>query len=236
MNAILVPVRNCLSYTRDAVRTFRAQDVPVSILVLDNASSDGTGAWLQSQHDLARAHFNPPKSVAASWNLGLRWFFQHKAEHVLVVNNDVLLRPDTYRELLAANLPFATGVGVATVEQMNETYVRADRERPDFSCFLIRRECWERLGPFDESYEGAFYEDNAWHVRAWRRGVHLTCVGLPFWHAASATVKNAPLPVAQDIAAKAERNRARFRAEFGCGTGAPEYDALFSPEAFGRGL
>lgn len=235
MNPIVVPVRNCLSYTRNAVGTFRKQDVEggVSILILDNASTDGTGPWLNSQHDLLRARFSPPKSVAASWNLGLEWFFTRKAEHVLVVNNDVLLRPDTYRELLAANLPFATGVGVSTVEQMNETFVRSDRCRPDFACYLIRREAWKQLGPFNESYAGAFYEDNAFHVKAWRRGVHLTCIGIPFWHAASATLKNADEQMAKEINEKAERNKERFKEQFGCYTRTPEYDALFAPEKFG---
>lgn len=235
LNPVICPVRNCLSLTRKAVETFRAQDIEggATILILDNASSDGTVEWLHAQPDLLRAHFHPPKSVASSWNLGLEWAFRRGAEYAFVINNDVEIKPEMYRSLVETGLPFATGVSVSSQEQLCQPFVRSDRERPDFSAFLIRREAWDRVGPFNKEYEGAFYEDNEWHVRAWAKGVHLTCVGFPFLHHASATVKRADPATRKDVEVKAAQNRERFKAQFGCYPATPEYDALFLDSRFG---
>src|SRR3990167_5013964 len=107
-NWIVCLTRNNLPLTQKAIQSFRAQDIgSVQILVLDNGSTDNTVPWLNSQKDLFVIANRPPKSVAASWNVGLKWLFEPKwadgntvlppmAESVLVCNNDVVLRPDTY--------------------------------------------------------------------------------------------------------------------------------------------
>src|SRR4051812_10707030 len=104
MNWIVCPVRNNLHLTREAVRTFRAQDIgDVEIYIIDNGSTDGTSDWLFANHGLFRAHHQGyGRSVAASWNSALEYIFNvlHQ-DHALVVNNDVELRPDTYRHLVA---------------------------------------------------------------------------------------------------------------------------------------
>src|SRR5689334_3601518 len=112
-NWIVVPVRNSLHYTKAALPTFLAQDIGnVRVLILDNDSTDGTGAWARSQDGVLYWHRRPPLSVAASWNLCLKWLFgEQRQERVLVSNNDVSLRPDTYRLLDADGGPFVTAVG-----------------------------------------------------------------------------------------------------------------------------
>jgi len=88
---------------------------------------------------------------------GLRWAFSKGAEHVLVVNNDVLLRPDTYRLLVADGSLFVTAVAsddpdcVKPVQQPSGRWDYAEpdpagkRPHPTMSCFLIRRECWVKV-------------------------------------------------------------------------------------------
>src|SRR6266566_252385 len=113
LNPILVPVRNNLHLTRKAIKTFEAQDIAggVYILVIDNASTDGTAQFLQTKRNLATMHFNPPLSVAESWNRGLEFVFRAGAEYAMVVNNDVELRPDTMRRLVDDGGGFVTAVG-----------------------------------------------------------------------------------------------------------------------------
>src|SRR6266699_3172874 len=104
-NWILCPLRNNLHFLRAALPTFLAQDIGnVKVLLLDNASTDGTPEWANALCDerVTYAYNFTPLSVAASWNRMLRWTFLAKEQHALVVNADVELRPDTCRWLVQA--------------------------------------------------------------------------------------------------------------------------------------
>lgn len=239
MNWIVCPVRDGLHYTKAAMKTFLAQDIgEVSVLFVDNASTDGTREWTWGLPDRAHLfHFEGPLSVAASWNTALSFVFNWRREvpnsHALVVNNDVLLRPDTYRLLVEDGGLFVTAVGRNDPECVRElTPPRPDAKRPhpDFSCFLIRRECWERVGAFDERFESAYCEDSDYHVRMHRAGIQASCLDLPFYHAGAGTIKSAEPKEARRISEQADRNRALFKQIYGVGVGSPEYYRLFNGE------
>ena len=69
---ILTPTRNNLPLLKRAIATFRVQDIgDIHIMIINNGSTDGTGPWLHSQHDIFSVHY-PGRglSVAASWNRG----------------------------------------------------------------------------------------------------------------------------------------------------------------------
>ncbi len=244
-NYIVVPVRNNLFLTRRAIETFKRQDIPggVEILVIDNDSTDGTTQWLQTQHDVWREWHRPPRSVAASWNGALRFILDDLGEdYALVVNNDVELRPDTYRWLVADGGGFVTAVGTrdpAKIEPVNpqdgptipRQYLPPDpakkRPHPHFSCFLIRREVWRKVGPFDENFKIAFCEDWDYHLRMHQAGFRAEALELPFLHHGSQTVKNADDAERDRIVAQAELNREYFFQKWGVRGGTPEYYALF---------
>jgi hypothetical protein len=232
VNPILIPLRNGLALTKAAHATFCAQDIgPVSILYIDNRSMDGTTQWLASLTGVHTIHNSQPKSVASSWNQGLRWWFSQGAEWVLVVNNDVLLRPDTYRHLVAAGGQFVTAVGTRDLKKIEPPYVAPSytdvRRHPDYSCALIRREAWQKMGQFDESYQGAYAEDAESHLALHRLGIDAYCLELPFWHLGAGTIKNASPLEAAEIHRQADANRALFRERHGVEVGSDEYYALF---------
>lgn len=253
MNPIICPVRNNLHLTRKAVATFQAQDIEggVEILVVNNASSDGTNEWLQTQKEVGHVYYAPPVSVAESWNRMLQVVFKWGAEYALVVNNDVELRPDTYRLLVDDGGGFVTAVGTRDAEkikslphdqlnQVTDEFLRregawglplsyplpdpaAKRPHPDFSCFLIRREVYERVGPFDEGFKIAFCEDCDYDLRLYKSGIRAYCLDLPFLHHGSATIKNADPAEVRKIQVQAQRNREYFKSKWGFEVGSPEY-------------
>lgn len=252
MNWIVVPVRNNLPLTREAVRTFKAQDIEggVQILVIDNGSTDGTAQWLATQHNVFTLVNQPGMSVAASWNRGLEFVFGSypKEPHCLIVNNDVELRPDTYRHLAADGGGFVTAVGTkdaekirafgsgdANVQAYRDLYLPPDpvkkRPHPDFSCYLIRRETYLTVGGFDENFKIAFCEDWDYHLRMQRAGIRAMALELPFLHHASQTVKNAENAERDRIMAQAAENRAYFFTKWGVHGGSPEYYELFNNTA-----
>lgn len=236
MNPILCPVRNNLHLTRQAVRTFRAQDIEggVDIVIIDNHSTDGTAAWLATQRELLVMSHNPPLSVAASWNAGLRFVFSQGADYCLVVNNDVELRPDTYRHLVADGGRFVTAVGTqdpTKILALTAPNPNAIRSHPDFSCFLIRKETFEQVGPFDETFKIAYVEDCDMHVRLYRAGIQAYCLDLPFLHHGAQTIKHSSTSEIAKIKQQADKNRNYFRSKYGFAVASEEYYAYFGHTA-----
>src|SRR5438445_456115 len=169
-NWIVCLHRAGLDNTRHAVRSFLAQDIGnVRVLILDRESTDGFSQWARAKYPEGPVTvlWDRNDSVSGAWNRALNLVFRHlRADHALVVNNDVELRPDTYRLLLADGGGFVTAVGVRDKTKLTGPIDPASRSpHPDFSCFLIRRHVYEKVGPFDENYLGAFCEDTDYHCR-----------------------------------------------------------------------
>ncbi len=245
MNWILCLTKNNLHLTRNAVETFLVQDIgDVKVLIIDDDSTDGTLRWAWTRSEAGIAAFpGIGLGVAASWNMGLEFIFRG-SDHALVVNNDVELRPDTYRWLLEDGGGFVTAVGSQDPEKIKPNYeghitknpyynapdVNATRPHPDFSCYLIRKETYEKVGPFDEEFKGAFCEDWDYHVRLHEAGVDARSIDLPFLHLSSMTVKNSLPKEKEKIYAQAARNREYFQIKHGVKGGSPEYYALFAKD------
>lgn len=236
MNAVLMLTRNSLQLTKAAVESIFRQDIPTALYVVDNGSTDGTVDFLMSAHKRnpqiegdygmdAVWTPKPPLGVSAGWNSGLAAIFLRHS-HCLVVNNDVVLRPDCYRELLADGGQFVTAVGVNEIEGIQGQFVKAVRPNPDFSCFMLRRSCWEKVGPFDESMV-LYASDADMHLRLHAAGITAYTIGMPFYHVASGTLKTASAHDNLSIRAQADRDRETFERKWHCKVGSPEYYAKF---------
>ena len=223
VHPVVMLVRNALALTKKAVASVLAQDLPVQLHIVDNDSSDGTAEWLASGDPpgIMWHTFKPPLGVSSGWNFALTDLFR-RFEHVLVVNNDVVLRPDTYRELLADGGPFVTAVSVDDIARIEGDWWKCQRPHPDFSAFLIRREVWEKVGGFDESMV-LYASDNDFHVRMHKAGIEAYTIGIPFYHVASGTLKTAREDEYWRIQQQADRDRERFQAKWGCKVGSAEY-------------
>lgn len=237
---------NNVHLTKAAVASLQRQDIEggVEVLVINNASIDGTSQWLDSRPDLHTLRLTTQDSVAGCWNRALRWLFIEKGEpYALVVNNDVVLRPDSYHWLIADGGLFVTCVGKhdpkcvepERVGLTHEGYPAPDpankRPHPDFSCYLMRRECYERVGEFDENFKRAFVEDGDYHVRMHAAGVHAECLELPFYHYGSATVKHCDFKERQAIQKQAELNRQYFAKKYRFAMASEDYYRFFGSGA-----
>jgi GT2 family glycosyltransferase len=234
---VVIVARNSLALTKRAVKSVLAQDVTCSLLVVNNASTDGTGPWLRTK-EFAFGEFSEQRSLAACWNCALGTFWFMGFERALVLNNDVELAPYTARYLSSClDNPdywqgFVTGIGVSDPKQTKteeeaSTWSYHIRPHPDFSCFMISREVTDKVGWFDEDYFPAYAEDADYHVRMHRAGIKAVSVDLPFLHYSAGTLKNASPAEQARIRRGADSNRERFRARYGCLPGTPEYQELF---------
>lgn len=226
-NWVGIPVYGCKELTLQAIRDVLAQDVPdIKLFIVDNGSPDDTLKAILSEfgHD-SRIHIldnGNNLGVGMAWNQICDYVFTvENDDHVLILNNDLRLRPDTYRNLLIPNGGFVTGVNVSTMERMNkdaELNIEPEpimRGGPDFSCFLIRRDFYWTIGGFPTCY-GFYWEDNETHWVARCKGLdkQIFSVAVPYVHFGSQTIKQNP-EIAEINSTQFERNRKLYIERWG---------------------
>jgi GT2 family glycosyltransferase len=228
VNPVLMLTHNNLSLTMRAAASVMRQSVRTQLYIVDNGSTDGTQDCMFTKGTSLLAHFDTNMGVSHGWNHGLKFLFDSvECEHVLLINNDVVLPPWFLEQLLAYDKPFVSGVSVDKMEQIAEPAPMGElHPHPDFSAFLIKREVWEKVGAFDESMKH-YASDNDFHVRAHKAGVQLWKANVPFYHERSSTLNLASPEERAEIEAQANRDRAVFQQKYGCQPWGEGYDGLF---------
>lgn len=221
---IVMPVRNCLEYTREAIKSIKTVHEH-TVYVIDDHSDQPTKDWLQSHPHIVSFIDPVTKGLAGNWNLGIRAAFERGANYVLVVNNDILLNPHTIDNLVKrmekGDLVMATGVNVAGQCPSPQDILtltpgeESETEHPDFSCFMISPETIKKIGYFDENYIGAYVEDCDFHARitlAFEKAV--TINQAPYYHYASRTIIENP-KIVEDVRRNHSLNEDYFRGKWG---------------------
>lgn len=228
-NWIVMPIYNCVHLTRDAIRSCLEQDIgSVRVLCVIDKGTDGVAAYLRTLHPQVQVIEMPGCGVSKAWDVALAHVFDRgEAAAALVVNSDVRLRPDAYKRLLDDGGLFVTCVGTSSGAKFPGGEPSGQRRpHPDFSCFLMRRECWERVGQFDEEMR-IYCSDGSYHLRMHNAGITAYCLDLPFFHYASGTLKNAEPDDRERILKIAQADREAFRAKWQVEMGSGDYYKLF---------
>jgi hypothetical protein len=167
-------------------------------------------------------HSIPPSSrvlvvnnKANNWPLSRGWnyaidqlLWREGFDAAIVMNDDVVLRPDTGdllagallrtpafvdwtgRELLLISARHAAPSDACT-DVPDWDLLRAAnpvlQPGPDFACFCVGRKLFERVGRFDEEFE-AFFEDNDMHRRIQLAGFEAGAYA-PYWHFRNGTIR-----------------------------------------------
>lgn len=72
-------------------------------------------------------------------------------DSIILSNDDIVFLPDTIEKLVKATAPFA--------------YPHGARSANSFSLYKISKQMWLDVGPFDEQFIPAYFEDNDYHRR-----------------------------------------------------------------------
>lgn len=210
MATVVVVAFDNLSLTRLCVESVLANtDVgSYELIIVDNGSTDGTPAYLaalEARHPHVRGISNSDNlGFAAACNQGIS---QGHGDHVVLLNNDVLVPPGWLPTLLAhvsdpsvgAAGPVTNRIGnEAEVETDYETYgeflrFAARRRRSHLGrtvelpmlamfCFAMRRDVYEAVGELDEGYGIGLLEDDDYAARLRLAGFRLVCAEDVFIH------------------------------------------------------
>jgi GT2 family glycosyltransferase len=234
MNPVLILTHNLIEMSKVCVTSALNQDIPTWVYLVDNDSQDNIYEWAKTVENVVPVQFKPQLGVSGGWNHGLKTLFECEgAEHVLCVNSDTVLPPWFYSSLLSYDGPFISGVSVDNMDVIASPEPRKELAPcPDFSAWLMRRECWDKVGKFDESMV-LYASDLDYHIRAHRAGVRLMNAGVPFYHLRSSTLNNANPKEKRAIQMQADADRLEFYRKYGFHTWSPEYSAQFDEKFFG---
>ena len=104
--AAVVVTYNRLAMLQTCVEHLCAQTAACDILVVDNASSDGTAQWLDAQQKAGRLQARGTGANlggAGGFNYGMRWAAEAGYQYLWLMDDDCLPEPDALEKLLEAD-------------------------------------------------------------------------------------------------------------------------------------
>lgn len=101
--AVVVVTYNRLEFLKRCVDSLHKQTVPCDILVVDNASTDETAQWLESQTDIFFHNTGSNLGGAGGFHYGMRWAVEANYDYLWVMDDDCFPKTDALEKLLSAD-------------------------------------------------------------------------------------------------------------------------------------
>jgi GT2 family glycosyltransferase/glycosyltransferase involved in cell wall biosynthesis len=212
----------------------------LEIIVVDNASSDGSGAflaeWVKAAPNRKIILNEDNKGFAAANNQGL---VLASGEYLVLLNNDTYVTPGWIGTLInhlrrdntigligpvtnnigneaKINISF-TGMEdmlkVSAVHTRRHLGQTMQLHNVAFFCVMMRRDVYERVGPLDEIFGKGFFEDDDYCRRVEQLGLRVVCAEDVFiYHHLSASFNKLR---SKDRQALFEQNKATYEAKWG---------------------
>lgn len=192
MTSIIILSYNTIDYLQMCIESIRGftEEGSYELIVVDNASTDGSSQWIAQQPDI-RAIFNTEnKGFPGGCNQGLAIA---KGDDLLLLNSDVIVTPRWLEQLKKA-LYSSKDVGAVSCvtnkcsngQQIEMPYKEFDinlmldfAEKHNHSnpqlwtmhftlvgfCYLFKREIYDAIGGLDEAFSPGNYEDDDYSFR-----------------------------------------------------------------------
>jgi GT2 family glycosyltransferase len=189
--SVVIPVFNQLHYTKQCVDTLnRAGVADAQIIIINNASTDGTREFLASHPDIHAVNNEANVGCGPAWTQGAKL---SRAEWTGVLNNDILVPPGCLAGLVAFAVENNYDIICPAMREGEADYdwqahaadfmiKMRDVRRDGIGhgvCFLVHRRVFERIGYFG-NFGG--YEDDDFFRRARAAGFRLAMTGRGWLH------------------------------------------------------
>jgi len=197
--SVIIPAHNQLECCTQCVQSLiLAARGPFKLILVDNGSTDGVGAYFDSVPGATVVHTGRNLGFAAGTNAGLA----HVEGHALLLNSDTII-PNGALDALVSVLDRDPAIGLVgprtncasgaqqidglhfdTLDTINafaearaiaHAGALSDVARLVGFCLLIRDAVLAELGPLDDAYGIGNFEDDDYCIRALRAG-HRLCI------------------------------------------------------------
>jgi GT2 family glycosyltransferase len=155
MITLAIPTYRRFDLLTDCIASAMAGTLPPDkVLIIDNSGGDCppiSGATIVPGRQ--------PQSVAKAWNDAAS--LVGSQGWLILANDDITFAPETIERL------------VTTAQQQPKAGMVSPIEGARFACFLLRYSAFLQIGPFDEAFRMAYFEDNdyAWRLTLNRWGL-----------------------------------------------------------------
>lgn len=190
--SLVIPVYNQLHYTEQCLTALNQYtDHDCEIIIVDNGSTDETGAYLTSQKATVITN-SVNLGCAKAWNQGVR---ASRGRVIGILNNDIVVTPGWLTGLLTFMKQTRHGIVSPAAREGPLDYdlpqyalefvrVCSTATRPEIygACMLIRREVFDRIGLFDEGFSYGGCEDIDFLWRTQQAGFSVSMTGSVLIH------------------------------------------------------
>lgn len=207
--SVIVVTYNNLPLTRLCLASLESDDCVKEVIVVDNASSDGTPQFLEhwaQERPGRRCLLNDQnRGFSAANNQGLA---VATGSFLMLLNNDAVVTPGALRTLqnhlqqdptigligpvtnnigneAKINIDYTLGVDMeSTAARYTRSHCGQTFSIPTLAFFaaMMPRSTYERLGPLDETFGIGFFEDDDYCRRIEQTGLRLVCAEDAFIH------------------------------------------------------
>ena len=174
MLRVCIPTIRSFDTLRTCIESLHESSVrPDRIDIIDNS----VGLLTLPDYEIPVTITVPKKNLgcAASWNAF--YAMQPHTGSIIISNDDVTFHTDTIQAMLSER---DLGYGLV--------YPNINQESM-FSLFLLQRWAYNEVGPFDENFYPAYFEDNDYFYRMKLKGVNWHSCAAGYDHAISSTLR-----------------------------------------------
>lgn len=191
--SIVMPVLDNLEWTRKGIESIKANTtVPHELILIDNGSGPETAAFLRDMADvLIRNEEN--RGCAGAWNQGVQ---ASRHPFVCIVNNDIEVPCGWMERLIDFLEAFNYAIVSPSVREgpfdydldsYNRKFAellsnRHFRSEMRGIAMLSRRDLYDRVGGFDESFRFGKYEDEDMYFRIREAGMDVATTSAVLLH------------------------------------------------------
>lgn len=207
--SIIILTYNQLECTKACIESIRQYTNPncYELIIVDNASTDGTPAWLKEQKNIIYQLNSKNEGFPKGCNIGIS--LANPENHILLLNNDTIVTTNWLENLQNA-LESDEKIGAVgamsnhndnrqgapftytSVEEMQklakQNNIKTNEKELEDKvfligfCLLIKNEVMHQIGTLDEGYSPGYIEDNDLSLRILKLGYRLVLCHNVFIH------------------------------------------------------